>query len=94
MGFPPRDDGAPSTRPIVARIIDSYNPGITLLVLLWIGAFAFRARLVQHGTLEPVVNDALRSLLCVIPIMLVGWAVLAVADRKFRLGLFKSGDNS
>ena len=89
----PSTDPHASTRGLVARLIDSYNPGITMLVVLWIAAFALRARLVSNGTLESITDDALRSLLLVIPIMLVGWGLLVIVDRRFRLGLFRPRDD-
>jgi hypothetical protein len=34
-------------------------------------------------------DNALKSLLLVIPIMLVGWGILTIVDRRYRLGLFR-----
>ena len=90
----PRNDRVLPARGFVARIVESYNPGITLLVLLWAGAFGVRNWLTEHGQLEQIADDALRSLLYVIPIMLVGWGALVLADRRFRLGLFGRGDDA
>ena len=59
-----------------------------MLVATWTGAFVIRSRLDQSGRLSDVGNEALLSLLFVVPIMLIGWGVLAVADRRFKLGIF------
>ena len=90
----PQNDRARPACGRVTRLIDSYNPGITLLVLLWTAAFGLHGWLAQRGRLEQIGDDALRSLLYVIPIMLVGWGALALADRRFRLGLFRRGDDA
>jgi len=42
--------------------------------------------------LSELANEALLSLLFVVPIMLIAWGALVVADRRFKLGLFWSGD--
>lgn len=76
-------------RSALAKLIDAYNPGITMLVVLWIVAFAAREKLIQTGALAEMGDNALKSLLLVIPIMLAGWGVLAAVDRRFRLGLFR-----
>jgi hypothetical protein len=76
-------------RSLFSRLIDSYNPGITLLVVLWTVAFALRDRLLKAGPVEQSIDNAIKSLLLVIPIMLGAWAVLTVVDRRFRLGLFR-----
>jgi hypothetical protein len=93
MSLPSQDDRALPARGLIARIVESYNPGVTLLVLLWTAAFAVRERLAQRGMLERTIDDALRSLLYVVPIMLVGWGVLILADRRFRLGLFRKSED-
>ena len=93
MSLPSHNDRALPPRGLIARIVESYNPGVTLLVLLWTAAFAVRERLAQRGMLERTADDALRSLLYVVPIMLVGWGVLVVADRRFGLGVFEKGDD-
>ncbi len=83
-----RPQGAPPRRFAISKVIDRFNPGITLLVALWIGAFELRTRLMQSGHLAQTGDEALQSLLLVIPIMLAGWALLRVLDRRYRLGLF------
>jgi len=75
-----------------ARVIDGYNPGVTMLVSVWVVGFALRVWLVQRELLTQIADEALMSLLFVVPIMLVGWGVAAVADRRFKLGLFRSND--
>lgn len=78
-----------SARSAMSKLIEGYNPGITLLVLLWTIAFALRVRLLRSGPLVQPADNALKSLLLVIPIMLAGWAFLAIIDRRFRLGWFR-----
>jgi hypothetical protein len=73
---------------LFARVIDAYNPGVTMLLVIWSAAFALRSWLTRHEMLTKVGDDALRSLLYVVPIMLIGWPVMAIADRAFKLGLF------
>lgn len=92
MSLPRHNDRALPTRGLITRIVERFNPGVTLLVLLWTAAFAVRERLEQRGMLERTADDALRSLLYVVPTMLVGWGVLILADRRFGLGLFGKSD--
>jgi len=91
---PPSDNGDDATSPrrLFARMIDGYNPGVTMLVTIWVVGFALRAWLMQRELLTQVADEALMSLLFVVPIMLIGWGVAAVADRRFKLGLFRSND--
>ena len=77
-------------RALVQRVVEDFNPGVTVLVLIWTVAFALRARLTRLGILNDIGDEALRSLVYVIPIMLIGWGILAVADRRYRLGLFRN----
>jgi hypothetical protein len=81
-----------SARPLRARLIDRYETGVALLVAAWTTAFVVRSRLAQTGRLTDVANEALLSLLFVVPIMLIGWGALVVADRRFGLGLFRRRD--
>jgi hypothetical protein len=74
------------------RLIDRYQTGVTLLVAAWTAGFVVRSRLAESGRLSDVANEALLSLLFVVPIMLVGWGALALADRRFKLGLFRRRD--
>jgi hypothetical protein len=90
--------GTPSSnssdaRSLLARTIDNHNPGVTMLVSIWAAGFALRAWLTQHGLLTQIADEALTSLLFVVPIMLVGWATMAVVDKRFKLGLFRSDDD-
>jgi hypothetical protein len=89
MQEPTANEDALVQRSPLSKLIDSYNPGITFLVVLWTIAFALRERLLKAGPLELMIDNAIKSLLLVIPIMLAGWAVLTIIDRRFRLGLFR-----
>jgi hypothetical protein len=73
-----------------SRVVDRYETGAALLVALWTVAFVLRSNLAQAERLSDVGNEALLSLLIVVPIMLVGWGVLAIADRRYGFGLFRS----
>ena len=64
-----------------ARFVDRYETSVGLLVVLWSSAFFVRARLIQSGRLSDSVNEALMSLLFVVPIMLLGWFCVMVAGR-------------
>jgi hypothetical protein len=77
----------------IGRLIDAYNPGVTMLVLIWTVAFSVRRYLLSRGALSQTGWEALTSLIYVVPIMLVGWATLAVFDRMFRLGIFRRDDD-
>jgi len=70
------------------RFRDRYETGVAFLVSTWTAAFVLRSRLEQTGRLSDVGNEALLSLLFVVPIMLIGWGVLALADRRYKLGIF------
>jgi hypothetical protein len=74
-----------SPRPRAASFVDRYETGVALLVAAWTAAFLVRSRLAQSDRLTELANEALLSLLLVVPIMLVGWAALVVADRWFKL---------
>jgi hypothetical protein len=73
------------------RLVDRYETSVAFLVVAWTAAFLVRSRLAQTERLSELANEALLSLLFVVPIMLTAWA-LVVADRRFKLGLFWSGD--
>ncbi len=75
-----------------ARLVDRYETSVVFLVVAWTVAFLVRSRLAQTDRLSDVVNEALLSLLFVVPIMLIAWGALAVADRRFKLGLLGSDD--
>ena len=87
-----RQSGDRPSRGRLSRIADRHETGVALLVAAWTAAFVLRSRLADVGRLSETVNEALLSLLFVIPIILIGWGVLAVADRRFKLGLFTQGD--
>ena len=90
LHLPPRQpDHTRASQSAIATLIDTFNPGVTMLVALWVFAFETRKRLLGVGPLGPNMDYALQSLILVIPIMLVGWGVLHVVDRRFRLGLFR-----
>lgn len=71
----------PPPRSAVARLIDVYNPGVTMLVAIWSVGFAVRTMLIRRGALTQIAEEALLSLLLVVPLMLIGWGLLAVAER-------------
>jgi hypothetical protein len=83
-------EAAPRPRSLLSRLIDSYNPGITLLMLVWVVGLSARRYLVERDQLTAggLADRMLTSLAFVVPLMLVGWAVLAFADRRFKLGIF------
>ena len=76
----------------LARLIDNFNPGITLLVLVWVVGLTARRYLIDRGQLTGIADRGLTSLAFVVPLMLAGWAVLAVADHYFDLGIFPKDD--
>lgn len=81
-----------SLRARFARLIDRYETSVAFLVVAWTVAFLVRSRLAQTERLSDVANEALLSLLFVVPIMLIAWGALVVADRRFKLGLLGSDD--
>ncbi|HEV8445602.1 MAG TPA: hypothetical protein VGQ44_02235 [Gemmatimonadaceae bacterium] len=74
------------------RLVDRYETGVALLVTLWTASFVARVRLAYADRLSDVANEALLSLLFVVPIMLAAWGLLAAADRWLELGWFGSRD--
>lgn len=74
------------------RLVDRYETGVAMLVATWTAAFLLRSRLEQLDRLTELADQALLSLLFVVPIILVGWGSLVIADRRFKLGLFRSRD--
>ena len=80
-------------RGLLARLIDIFNPGITLLVLVWVVGLTARRYLVERDRLAGIADQALTSLAFVVPLMLVGWAALAIADRYWDLGIFPRSDD-
>ena len=81
-----------SVRARLARLVDRYETSVAFLVVAWTAAFLVRSRLAQADRLSELANEALLSLLLVVPIMLIAWGALVAADRWFKLGLFWSGD--
>ncbi|MGH7676881.1 MAG: hypothetical protein ACRENU_00360 [Gemmatimonadaceae bacterium] len=77
---------------LFGRLIDHFNPGITLLMLVWVVGLTARRYLVERDQLSGIADRGLTSLAFVVPLMLIGWAVLAVADRYFELGIFPKDD--
>jgi hypothetical protein len=84
-----RDDRATPARNPIAKLIETYNPGVTMLALVWTAGFALRTWLSQRGKLDQVANEALLSLLLVVPLMLVGWGALTVVERVFNVRVFR-----
>lgn len=80
---------APAQR---VRLADRYETGVALLVALWSASFVARARLANADRLSDIGNEALLSLLFVVPIMLAAWGLLAAVDRWLELGWFGSRD--
>jgi hypothetical protein len=70
--------------------MDRHEPSIALLVAVWTAAFLLRSRLAAMERLSDTRNEALLSLLVVIPVMLLSWGALVLADRRLGLGLFRS----
>lgn len=68
-------------RGVVARVIAIYNPGVTMLVAIWSVGFAVRTMLLRRGALTQIAEEALLSLLLVVPLMLIGWGLFTVAER-------------
>jgi uncharacterized membrane protein YhaH (DUF805 family) len=71
------------------RVVDRHEPSVAMLVAVWTVAFLLRSRLAAAERLTDTGNEALLSLLVVIPVMLLSWGALAFADRRFGLGLFR-----
>jgi hypothetical protein len=82
-----------SRRSLISRLIDAFNPGVTLLVSVWVVGLTARRYLIERDRLEGIADQALTSLAFVVPLMLVGWAVLAIADRRWNLGIFPRSDD-
>ncbi len=79
-------DSIVTRRPRPARLVDRHETGVVLLVAAWTAAFLVRSRLAQSDRLTDLTNEALLSLLFVVPIMFFGWGALVVADRCFKSG--------
>jgi hypothetical protein len=72
---------AQPARGALTRLIDAYNPGVTMLVSVWAAAFSARRYMMMRDALSQTGWEALTSLIYVVPIMLVGWAVLSIVER-------------
>jgi hypothetical protein len=73
----------------ITKVVNRYEPSVALLVAVWTAAFLLRSRLAATERLSDTGNEALLSLIVVIPIMVLSWGVLAFADRRLGLGLFR-----
>jgi len=62
------------------KTIDAYNPGVTFLTLIWVVGISVRKYLADHDQLTQLRYEALTSLIYVVPVMLVGWAILTVFE--------------
>lgn len=78
------------TRRVITKVINRYETSAALLVAVWTAAFLLRSRLAATERLSDTRNEALLSLLIVVPVMLLSWGALAFADRRLGLGLFRS----
>ena len=67
-----------------ARLIDVYNPGVTCLVVIWVAGLSLRRYLAEHEMLTQIRDEALLSLIYVVPIMLIGWGVFALIERPVK----------
>ena len=79
-----QEHAEPSGR--LAKLIDGFNPAITLLMLVWVVGLSARRYLLERELLTGFADRALTSLAFVVPLMLVGWAVLEYLDKKFGTG--------
>jgi hypothetical protein len=76
-----RDTLSSPPRSVVARVIEIHNPGVTMLVAIWSAGFALRTVLIRREALTQIADEALLSLLLVVPLMLVGWGLMTVAGH-------------
>ena len=84
QGEPAAQASQPSGR--LARLIDGFNPAITLLMLVWVVGLTARRYLLERELLVGFADRALTSLAFVVPLMLIGWAALEYLDKKFGTG--------
>ena len=75
---------------VLSRIIEAYNPGVTFLVAVWVVGYSCRQILDIRGLLTDTIDDALTSLLFVVPIMLLGWGALSLLQRLTGVRFFDS----
>ena len=82
----------PEERPSssLSRLIQKFNPAVTLLVLVWVIGLSARRYLLERGELSGFAERGLTSLAFVVPLMLIGWGV----DRYFDLGVFPRDDET
>jgi hypothetical protein len=73
---------------LLGKVIDRFNPGVTMLLAAWLCGLAVRRFFLERGGLTQTGYEAVTSLIYVAPSMLLAWGALAVADRVLGLGLF------
>jgi hypothetical protein len=78
---------------LLARIIDRFNPGVTMLLAAWLAGLTLRNYFIERDRLSQTGYEALTSLIYVAPSMLLAWGVLVIADRYLNLGLFRRDDD-
>ena len=66
------------------KTIDAYNPGVTFLMTIWVIGISVRKYLADHEQLTQLRYEALTSLIYVVPVMLVGWAILTIFESRKR----------
>lgn len=86
----PAPKPAPQRGSLLSRMIEAYNPGVTFLVAVWVTGYACRQILETRGMLTDTIDDALTSLLFVVPIMLLGWGALSLLQRLTGVRFFDS----
>ena len=74
----------PSKPSPVQRVIQAYNPGVTFLVAIWVVGYAVRQYLDRRDMLNQTGDEALLSLIYVVPVMLVGWGLITLAQQRRR----------
>ena len=88
--YPRQKQGEPAASPPpggrLSRLIDGFNPAITLLMAVWVVGLTARRYLLERELLTGFADRALTSLAFVVPLMLVGWAALEYLDKKFGTG--------
>jgi hypothetical protein len=74
------------------KLSDRAETGVALLVLVWCAALLARDYLARHEALTGLRNEALTSLLWVVPFMLLGWGLFALGEAIDSQRLNKSSD--
>jgi len=77
---------------LLARAIDRFNPGVTLLLAAWLAGLMVRNYFLDRGGLSQTGYEMVTSLIYVAPSMLLAWGFLVVADRYLNLGIFRRDD--